>query len=444
MMKKVNLFAVVLAVLTAVAATRSDAQCTFTLDSLTAHFTTAGGSSNVDVTASDPSCSWQAISYSPFVTITSTQDFTGNGTVSYTVTDNTNLVGFTSTLVIAGQTYLIVQDAFFVSHGTYYGVAVPTNAPSQTGSGPIKLKLSTGGTFTSTLMLGGVATTFKGRFDGAGNYSTNSLSRPKLSPLQLSLQLDLFNGADAITGMVSDGSVTSAVFAAVSASDRTNHCPVEGQYTFVLAPANTNDTTVPQGYGYGLLTVRRNGSASMQGMLGDGTMIRGNLPVSLDDTWPLYNPLYKKNLGSCIGLVLLATNTGFDTGVDWIKPAQATDHLYPTGFVTSVTLTGATFVSGFVPIGSNTVTLGGGNLVSNLVKTVSIDSNAVVTVLDPGSDRLTLAFFPSSGFFNGSFVDPAAGKMRQFAGQLVDTNHFGAGTFLGTTQSGFVVLQPVP
>jgi len=473
MMKKVNLFGVVLAVLTAVAGpfavTKSDAQCTFTFDSASAHFTTAGGTGSVTVTASDPSCSWAAISYSPFVSITSTQDFTGNGTVTYTVSNNTNLVGFTGEMVIAGQVYLVYQDAFSTPRSTFYGIVLPNNAPSQTGSGTITLQLSSGGTFSSAVIaLGGVRTSFRGRFDGAGNFSSNSIARPKLGPLQLDLQLDLFDGADSITGTVSDGSFTSTVFAAVASNNRTNNCPAKGSYTFVLAPANSSDPSVPQGYGYGMLTVAKSGVTKMQGVLGDGTKITGNVPTSLDATWPLYNLLYNKGLGSCAGLIVLPTNsaftfissnpvtspappeivsssnTAFSASVDWIKPPQATDKLYPGGFTTSVTLTGATFVSGFIPVGSNTVTLGGGNLASNIVKTVSIDTNAVVTVLDPGGDRMAMVLSPFNGQFFGSFVDTTAGLTRQFSGVLVSTNHLGAGYFIGTSQSGFVILQPVP
>jgi hypothetical protein len=142
--------------------------------------------------------------------------------------------------------------------------------------------------------------------------------------------------------------------------------------------------------------------------------------------------------------IVSSSNTAFSASVDWIKPPQATDKLYPGGFTTSVTLTGATLAAGFIPAGSNTVTLGGGNLASNIVKTVSIDTNAVVTVLDPGGDRLAMTLSPFNGQFFGSFVDTTAGLTRQFSGVLVSTNHFGAGYFLGTSQSGFVVLQPVP
>ena len=200
------------------AVTESNADCTFTLDSTTAHFTTAGGSSNVTVSASGTNCSWTAVSYSPFVTITSATNFTGDGVVTYIVPDNTNLVGFTSSVIIAGQEYLVVQDAFTVPAGTYNGVFVQTNAPTQESSGSINLILRNTGTFTARLTMGSVRTLFRGRFDGAGN-STNLVSRHKASRLQVLLQLDIFNGANNIAGTVSDGVFTSALVAAVSSQE---------------------------------------------------------------------------------------------------------------------------------------------------------------------------------------------------------------------------------
>ena len=75
-----------------------------------------------------------------------------------------------------------------------------------------------------------------------------------------------------------------------------------GRYTYVLDPVDDGDPTVPQGFGYGTLTVSTTGRGQMLGVLGDGTKISSMVPVSGYGTWPLYASLYK-NQGSCLGLI---------------------------------------------------------------------------------------------------------------------------------------------
>ena len=95
--------------------------------------------------------------------------------------------------------------------------------------------------------------------------------------------------------------------------------------------------------------------------------------------------------------------------------------------------------------GTNVVTFGGGNLVSNLVKTVVVDAFGNVTILTPGSDKLALFVVPTTGLFSGDFINTAINKNPIFFnGLLVQTNQVGGGLFLGTNESGFVTIAPAP
>jgi hypothetical protein len=87
------------------------AACIFSLDSTNVEFSSAGGSSNIVVTASGTNCDWMAVSNSGFITITDGTNGTGNGTVSFTVASNNNAIVQTGTMTIAGQTYTITEDA---------------------------------------------------------------------------------------------------------------------------------------------------------------------------------------------------------------------------------------------------------------------------------------------------------------------------------------------
>lgn len=296
--------------------------------------------------------------------------------------------------------------------------------------------------------MGGVRSTFKGQFDSNG-IATSTVLRAKLSSLQVILNLlDVTNSTDQLTGTVSNDVFTSDLLADLAVFSRVNPSPVTGQYTFVLAPADSSDPTVPQGYGYGILSATATGSGRMQGVLGDGTKIKATVPVSGYGTWPLYNSLYK-NQGSCIGLITIDTNNALTASVNWFKPPVAKDHLYSGGFTTTVALAGAVYVSpangGPSVAGSGTLTLGGGNLPSNIVKSVIIGASGNVAISPTGSDKLTLKIKPTTGQISGSFVSPNVGKKAlKVNGLLVQTNNFGAGLFLGSNETGFVTIEPAP
>jgi hypothetical protein len=227
---------------------------------------------------------------------------------------------------------------------------------------------------------------------------------------------------------------------------------VAGQYTFNLAPADTTDTTVPQGFGYGTLRVTALGKGSLRGVLGDGTKIKADLVVSALNTFPLYNAMYK-NQGAAVGWITLstnaaATNATIDASVDWFKPAVTNAHFYPAGFTTTVALNGATYVSpshhGPTIAGNGQLTLGGGNMSSNLVKSVVISSNGAVTVSPPDSDQLILAILPQTGQVSGSFFNAAIHKTVTLNGLLLQGDNSGAGLFVGTNRTGFFTLEPGP
>jgi hypothetical protein len=84
--------------------------CTFSLDSTAASFTSAGGSSNVQVAATGTNCIWNAASNGGFITITSGCSGADSGTVSYAVASNTVTTARSGTITIAGQTFTVNQS----------------------------------------------------------------------------------------------------------------------------------------------------------------------------------------------------------------------------------------------------------------------------------------------------------------------------------------------
>ncbi len=80
--------------------------CTYSLSSSSMSFSADGGSGNVTVTTSGNDCHWSVSSSSDWLSITSAAvSFTGSGTVSYTVSENTTESERMAALTITGDDY---------------------------------------------------------------------------------------------------------------------------------------------------------------------------------------------------------------------------------------------------------------------------------------------------------------------------------------------------
>jgi C1A family cysteine protease len=69
----------------------------------------SSGSGSISVTCGE-SCSWTAVSNNAWITITAGTSGTGNGTVSYSVSQNTGTKQRTGTITVAGRTFTITQE----------------------------------------------------------------------------------------------------------------------------------------------------------------------------------------------------------------------------------------------------------------------------------------------------------------------------------------------
>jgi hypothetical protein len=184
----------------------------------------------------------------------------------------------------------------------------------------------------------------------------------------------------------------------------------------------------------------------MQGVLGDGTKFKAMVPVSKLGTLPFYVPLYG-NQGACVGWLTFDANRAIQATVDWFRPAIPSSEFYPNGFATNVTLSAEEFVppadQGPDPSGVRQVTLTGGNLVGSLVETAVVNSVGGVSVSSPNGVNLQMKLDPSTGHFSGSFNHPGLNKTVHFNGSSLQLDGSGAGLFLGSNETGAVILELV-
>jgi hypothetical protein len=174
------------------------------------------------------------------------------------------------------------------------------------------------------------------------------------------------------------------------------------------------------------------------------------VPVSKNGEWPWYASLYGGK-GSVLSWVTLSTNappSGSLTGeLSWIKLTMPTPKLYTNGFTNQVPLIGSIYQ----PPGTNRILMFtnaevdfyGGNLSDPFTNLVALRANNTVsnrTAIQP----LTLTFTLPSGAFNGSatVLDGVRKRTLPFKGAVLQRQNYGAGFFLGTNQSGRVLLRP--
>ncbi len=84
--------------------------CSYGLSSTSRAFSTAAASTGTVSVTTGGTCSWVAVSNNAWLTITGGSSATGNGTVSYSVAENTGAKRRTGTMTIAGQTFTVTQE----------------------------------------------------------------------------------------------------------------------------------------------------------------------------------------------------------------------------------------------------------------------------------------------------------------------------------------------
>jgi len=325
----------------------------------------------------------------------------------------------------------------------YAGLFYDTNngvAPQSSGS--LNATLTANRNFSATLLLAGKPHPFSGKFSTTGTTS-NSIARTGQSPLsvQLSLTSPL---SDVLSGTVTDGTWTAEVVAELANYSTTNHAQIAGKYTMGI-PGVTNPAVAPGGFGYGAVTVSSLGSIMVNGKFGDGTAFSQTATLSAQGHWPFYVSIYSGS-GEIFGWLDFSSGSTNDISglLSWIKPAQATSKLYPSGFTNQTQVIGSGFVvTNGHPVLNYTngnVLLSGGNLAEGITNAATVAVNGKTT----GTNHLNLTVSTISGLFTGSVINPETKKTITLSGAVLEKQNIALGFFLGTNQSGNVLLESTP
>lgn len=402
----------------------------------------------------------------------------GNNLITVRSTDHRNNV---SLLVTRSFVY---DDPYPAIAGTYTGLvsADEDSTPAHATEGLVSVIIAAKGIFTGKLTIDGATHAFTGSIppSGVGQFVVNKVAQSSLpivrkgkANLGLALEFDLrkTGNSNTVTGTVS---VANSAVASEFVADRALYTnkknpvlplmnPAEAlwklPYTLLFkAPTAGDASAVPQGDGWGSITISNAGVAKVTGTLADGTAITFSAPLSLANRLPFYVPLYK-NLGSISGPVKFENLTATDVDAEdlyWFRPADAKSKVYPLGWAAgiNVDLRGSKFVkavaktdteSSFGFVGNGTLTVSQGTLTENVVKSFSITVANKVT--NAAADKtFTLTVAGATGIFSGTFTPPGQTKKPAFKGVVLQKSGEASGFFLSTatttatSQSGKVTV----
>ena len=182
---------------------------------------------------------------------------------------------------------------------------------------------------------------------------------------------------------------------------------------------------LPEGDGYGTVTVTPSGGAHFAGTLGDGTPVSESTTLDANGDWPFYAPLYQ-NAGVITGWLNLrpAAAPAITGTLEWLKPSLPAAAYYPNGFTLSISGTDALTAEGSPlpakPLGSLSAAsfqISGGGL-----STAPAPFSVYINNAGNGSasaNGFTLKINTGTGTFTGQFLDQEF-QVHKFNGILLE------------------------
>jgi len=317
---------------------------------------------------------------------------------------------------------------------TYDGIA----AVAGVDTGACGITVTKTDSFSAKLVAPGISYAFSGKLT-AGAF--NGPLTVKGITINVNLQADAPRRK--ITGTITDGSTTFDV----TASRQVKLGSFAGILTALLQVPGSPPLPVPQGIGFGQLTVTKAGGIKITGQLGDGAKYSAAATLHDDGTWSFFTPLYVNAAqpGGIAGTITFnraATASDCSGTLKWNKPG--------TFAPTDVALKAAYFrpqksaqILKFTNPGAGAATfaLNGGDQ-SLPGHTLSVSDKNVVLVTDPSTDMLAVKLSAGNGAMTGSFIHPATGKKVTFLGAIQQKLNIAGGVFTGPTTAGSVLLTP--
>jgi hypothetical protein len=217
-----------------------------------------------------------------------------------------------------------IPNPFAGFTGFYTGLFADTNYSSPDSSGSFKLQLGRSGAFSGKLVMGGRSLPFQSRFNPGGD-ATLALLRRGLTPVVLTMQLDLAGGTGELSGFVTNvvgnNVVASRLTAQRTVSGVTGAAPYgTGVRRFVI------EEQQPKGLvpiGNGAAHIGLTGLVRFTGKLEDGRRVVCDSGIWQDGLVPFFASLGGGG-EAVMGWVNLSPNS-ISGGLDWLKEQAGTN-----------------------------------------------------------------------------------------------------------------------
>lgn len=337
-----------------------------------------------------------------------------------------------------------IPNPFLTRGGSYEGLLLGSTLEHDS-TGILRINLSRNGGFSGSVTLGSTQLKVTGTLNSAGS-ATLTMPRAGLTPLTLTLQLDLANPTEFISANLSDGTTTWNVHADRKGVVEPGTTSRSHRFTFRIDPDTTAPTT-PQGFGVGAATVRGANAVRISGYLADGRAFVASAGLSADGSIALYAPLFGR-AGAFAATLQIGTDGMLQGTGRWLKPERLEDLRYTAAFNTTNAVIGGLYTAPMIgsralawePNGNGALKLSSGDFPTPITQALILGVNNKFTwVLPSAIPSLRLTVHAVSGGVAGTFLHPSGSRaIRSMAIQPLG----GAwGYFLGDTESGAVSLE---
>lgn len=357
----------------------------------------------------------------------------------------------TASAMVAG---IGVPAALAPVAGVYCGLFYEGDAIRHETSGSFKITVSSRGSYSAALALGGKALSkISGAFSFDG-MATNHIQRRGLPELVLIWTTDPELGGS-ITGTLTSPTWQGFLIGDRAAFQaRTNAAPYSGTYT-VSFNGIPGAVASPDGYSFATVIVDGDGTARFAGSLADGNKFACAVPLSRNGACPFYLSALYGGRGSVLGWLLFGGQEDRDLGglLSWIRPQATSPNAsqYHDGFSFYSECVGFYYnppsarAVGIAGMTNGTLTVSGGTLFDALQGQFLIDAKNKLTTV--GSEKIALKFASKSGRFTGT-LQPSGSKTKlPFQGIILQPTNsatYGVGYFLQSVTGGRVVLEAAP
>ncbi|MBL9146946.1 MAG: choice-of-anchor D domain-containing protein [Verrucomicrobiaceae bacterium] len=384
--------------------------------------------------------------------------------------------------------------------GNYVGVIARHSVLNQDLGGKVEMAINSSGQFTGKCYLGIYQHVFSGVLDTTDGmlpvwpHAHVVINRAApLSPIELTFTVDADNHRLG-DGFVSDGANEIELVAYRNQWSTASPPPMSlrGVHAFGLQISDdlVGSRNIPQGYGYGTITVTSTGAFTVAGKMADGETLTASGFVAGTGEAPIFQLLYTTTLkGSLVGnLELVDVSVVGETSVSglltWSRPlnTSASARLYKNGFEPiEIAAFGGTYTPPVAPElvlglnlndGAALLEFGEGGINSTqsdpgIAVTIGAGNTIILPSVNPRST--SLAVTAATGAVRGGFtlVDPSplspgttVTRSVAYQGQIVrtDSGYMAVGYFilpalptvdqpnalLTRQESGWVLLSPAP